>query len=514
LSGEIIVDEKFVEAMNEFRQPDKSKGLIENCSENVVLFAEHMLGFTLYSWQVKFLTDITRQMEDSDGDREFVAITSRQIGKSTSLAIFSIWCAVFNKYPATLGNNTGIGVVSATDRQARKLLSDMVKMLRLGDVHMKMKYVDEDGNPMFGKNFFTDLLSKDDSNNQTTMSMTSYDPDKHGILLNGSKYGSFVKSFAPTPAVLGETFSVILVDEAGLTEKITDTFFHEYLSPTGNATNAVRIYTSTPWVSSGFFYRLVDPEGLYAKHAANVYTFTCDAIEIENSEQRKVIDKKIKEMHDEGKVDEVQRAYFCRFVKGEQNYFDPNDVMQSFVTDYFPVMEYAGPCDLGVDFGGQTTSKTVLTVSELTEDGVVRRLFHKTYDVGQDNDLIEDITELRLRFNIQRIIPDDCPQGDYLIRKMVELGWDVTPMNFRSEKVKKYGSFRSFLKKGKIISYDDQDLKTEMLAMEVAQGLRNTVIRHAPGYTDDMIDSFILSAYHYVHEEEDFRVWDWDDIDD
>ena len=90
---------------------------------------------------------------------------------------------------------------------------------------------------------------------------------------------------------------------------------------------------------------------------------------------------------------------------------------------------------------------------------------------------------------------------------MKEKGWNLTPMNFRSEKVKKYGAFRSDLNNGRIKSYMDDELKTEMLALENSDSARHSVIIAPPGYNDDRIDSFVLSAYHYVQEEGGFKFY-------
>jgi hypothetical protein len=172
---------------------------------------------------------------------------------------------------------------------------------------------------------------------------------------------------------------------------------------------------------------------------------------------------------------------------------------------------------MGVDFGGQVKSRTAVTISELTDKGTVRRLFHKVYPVGKDITLIDDMTNLMTKFNVQRIIPDDCPAGQYMIKKMIEeKGWNVQPMNFRSEKVAKYGAFRNFLNKGKIVSYQDDELKTEMLAMEFNNGSKNSVIEHAPGYTDDLIDSFVMSSYFFVYEDKGVKMYDYfgDDKDE
>ena len=87
------------------------------------------------------------------------------------------------------------------------------------------------------------------------------------------------------------------------------------------------------------------------------------------------------------------------------------------------VEEYSQPCDMGVDFGGQVKSKTVITISTIDEYGQVHRLYHKQYPVQEDLSLLDDIKLLRERFSIERIIVDDCPAGDVWIRRMELEGW-------------------------------------------------------------------------------------------
>ncbi len=80
-------------------------------------------------------------------------------------------------------------------------------------------------------------------------------------------------------------------------------------------------------------------------------------------------------------------------------------------------------------------------------------------------------------------------------------------MNFRSDKVKKYSSFRAAMNRDIIRSYKDDMLKAEMLALQFSQGQRTTFIEHAPGYTDDLIDSFLMSAYFFTDDDETFNFY-------
>ena len=180
---EIKVDDVFIRRMEEYRQPDTSVGLIAASSKNIVVFAERMLGLRptgiivpehknkngieighIYSWQVYVLTMLQKAIEnrhnrqigvecvggENDGyikftvdSREFVILTSRQIGKSALLAIVSPWACLFNKLPSGAGKNTSVIVISASDVQAKKLLYEIKKFLRMGDRFMRDTYKDK-----------------------------------------------------------------------------------------------------------------------------------------------------------------------------------------------------------------------------------------------------------------------------------------------------------------------------------------------------------------------------------
>ena len=554
-SKEIIVDEEFIQKMEAFRQPDTSLGLIAASAKNIVVFAERMLGARpdgmvvpdyknangkrlghIYSWQVYTLTILQRAIENRrnrqiniivpdtedyikvvvDG-REYVVLTSRQVGKSTMLTIIASWSCVFNKLPCGAGESTSVIIISASDVQAKSLLYSVKKFLRMGDRFLRDTYKTPDGKEMFGYykgneyvGLFEGLLDDKEPNNTTTITFKAYEEKVNGpLLLQGSKSGSTIKSYPPTAVVLGETGSLIIEDEAGMTDRITDQFHYDYLYPTGNSTDAVRIYTSTPWLSSGFFYRMVDPDGIYTDNEAVSVTFTIDCIRLENPKYYETVMKTVRQLNSDGKTDEVQRAYYCRFVKGESSYFNPTDIFAVFEENTEMFHTFKEPCDLGVDFGGQVTSRTVLTCTHLDKDGMIRRLYHKAYPVGKDNELIDDIRSLRKLFNIQRTIVDDCPAGQVFIRQMEDCGWEVHRMAFRADKVKKYGAFRVQLKRSKIKSYKDDELKTEMLALENTPGARQSVIQHAPGYTDDLIDSFLMSSYFFIEDEERLEAFQW-----
>jgi hypothetical protein len=496
------VDDSFIAAMDVFRQKPDASGIIEAGSKSLPFFAEHMLGIRLYSWQVDFLTRVQKAIEGNYWTREFCVLTSRQIGKTTAASVLACWVGVYNKVPGTIHNHSITGIISAADKQAKVFLYEIKKLLRAGDQHMAT-YVDDAGVPKFGKEFFTKLLDDNEPNNTEQITFKPHNNKVHGQhLLAGSKSGSVIHSYAPTATILGRTFTVIIIDEAGWSEKISDQVFYDFIYPTGNACNAIRIYLSTPWQASGFFYRYADPDDTFGDSPCDRLAFTIDAIKLENPKYHATVLKLIEQQQADGKNDEVQRGYYVRFVKGDSNFFDPDRVKAIFTSDYTMEYHYDFPCDMGIDFGGQTVSRTVITIStQDKQSGRIRRLYHRRYEVGEDLSLIEDVAALMKDFNIQRIIPDDCPAGWHVIRQMEEKGWPIEPMNFKADKTKKYGGFRASVHRGLVESYQDNQLQVEMLGLEISKGKVSNTIQHAPGLTDDMIDSFVMSCYFYVQDD-------------
>jgi len=332
---ETIVDENFIKEMQQYKEKPVGKGLLEASNDSVILFAEYMLGVKLRAWQVYTLVMMQQILEGKTPYREGVILTSRQIGKTTLDAVFSAWVIIFNKKPSGIANNSPVGIVSASDDQAKKLLNEIKRLLILGDKFMEKHYKDSDGKPMFGVNFLQECIDKKGANNTDTITLCKYDEKKHGkYLLKDSGIGTFVKSLPPTSAILGNTFALSIVDEAGKSDKIPDIVFLDFLSPTTDEFEAPTFYTSTAWNPSGIFYEKCDIDDEHPNPSVWRCMFTIEAIKLEAPKRYAATLKKIEEMNADGKTAEVQRAYYCRFVKGETVYFDPEKVKGMFTTEY------------------------------------------------------------------------------------------------------------------------------------------------------------------------------------
>ena len=82
----------------------------------------------------------------------------------------------------------------------------------------------------------------------------------------------------------------------------------------------------------------------------------------------------------------------------------------------------------------------------------------------------------------------------FMLIQITQNGQTTTFVEFNptGEKVKAYGSFRAALHSGKVKTYRDEQLFTEMKALIQKQGVVNTMIHAPKSYTDDLIDSFVF----------------------
>lgn len=426
-------DKKELKYLDSLRTPsDKSKGLVEACSESAVLFAEHMLGMKLYYWQIKFLQSLQKVTEGRGGPIDYVlALTSRQIGKSTTLAVYALWASFFNKKPDKRFNSTQVLIVSRSDTQAKKLLRDVKRTYVDADRFMRYKYLDEEGNPIFwypknkrGKQgFFTSRLSDDDSNNATMINWRVYDEERDGeFILKGSNATSGVRCYPPTDVVLGETFTIGMVDEAAH-PKIESDFWYQSLKKTGDANKAMWVFTSTPWKPSGFFYDYCDVENRGNANFVERLCFTVETLkyDVEAGHEGATIqyESVVQDIEREkamGQINAVKLGYFCEFVSGETTYFDPDQVYRLFRDDVQMLSECSEPCDLGIDFAGSANGHSTMTVARYDEkQESIIRLYHKRFAKGETVDFIAETEKLMKRFNIQRIVPDECLDEDTLV---------------------------------------------------------------------------------------------------
>src|SRR3990167_2300318 len=222
------VDELWRKGLNEYFH---EIGFLEarTAKRSPTYFMYQYLGMKPYVYQHILFEAISK------GIKRIAICKPRQIGISLSIAVLAFWATFLNVFPSGAYKNTKVGIISRSDEQAKKLMNEIKKILHQGDRYMEKK------NGRSAKDFFTKMIDKKGLNNKTNLSWRN---------------GCTIKSFAPTDASRGETFDLVLVDEAAFVDK---PIFIEVIEPTVSATGGYIILVSTPKGQKGFFFEIFDP---------------------------------------------------------------------------------------------------------------------------------------------------------------------------------------------------------------------------------------------------------------
>lgn len=201
------------------------------------------------------------------------------------------------------------------------------------------------------------------------------------------------------------------------------------------------------------------------------------------------------------------------FTIDETAFFESKKVDEAIDSSLSEVYEWReSPSCLAIDYG-MTSCHTVVTISTRLENGSIRLLYQKEFELGFDDNLLMDesvedsIPNLLKRFSVAWIVPDSCAQGFRTNKEMVAKGYPVvsnsgsigddTGWNFRSDQADRnrgYVSFRSKLHQGLIKMPKIGDLIVQMKALQSVDNKIYTSIRKPQGGKDDRIDSFMMSC--------------------
>jgi hypothetical protein len=467
----VIPDKQKQELKDICEITDKSVSLSKT-KESTSYFAFHSLGLNPRLWQHTLWNALDYSA------KRIACVTSRQIGKSTSVAIYALKVAAYNLRPKGFNKKTHVGIISATDEQSKKIMLEIRRLIHMGDENVSKR--------TSGKieKFYTKMIdsSQAASNNKTAITF---------------KNGNQIICLPPTPRIRGYSFSYVFVDEAAFI--IDDNVFFEYIEPTTANTDGIIVLTSTPNGQQGWFFDLFDPEN---KREHNEYKrFWIHYTSVEDEDFQKSMHSKKKTYLETGREKEWEQEYDALFTSQTTAFFENEDVDKGISPEIMRLDSYKGECDMGVDFG-MVHSKTVITISAMIENKST--LIYDYEYKNTDETLLEDLDVLCSKFNVQRIVCDDCPEGHYIIQELIRKGKNVTKMNFRSEKITKYMAFRKALKQEKIKYYKNTQLTAQLKSLQQIEGPTSTKIEKPSGGRDDYPDSFLLSCYHLIEEEDDF----------
>jgi len=464
----VDMDEKFMDEYYDRLNLKDGKFSTKAARADPVYFAKHMIGFTVRDYQAKMFDMVTE-------NQKVALVKGRQIGFSTTIALYCLWYGWFKKAKTGGLQNTKICVVSKDDDAAKKLLQLIKDFMYMGDKHMSNFLK---GTKLHNTNIFS---------NDIVVSNV----DKLKL-----KNGTEICSFPPTAKVRGGSFDIIFVDEfAFLNNPSIDKFFWTDAMPTISETAGKVIVSSTPNGYGDEFYNIIDPEGKKDKHdfVRASFPYTINGSEVYQQQ----IDVLMSHMEEA----KFKQEYLCDFTENEVSFFSSKRVLEMF-DDTVRDMEldkHVYVC--GIDYG-MTQARTVITLVTQIE-GFIYRAYFKEFPSGWDiNGVIPFMEGLRDRFNISKIVVDDCAQGDSVNKKMIEMGWNVDLFDFKKSKIEAFCAFRNKINKVPVCEVKmapDKRTEQQFLAMKQEETPQGYLKIHKPKRgNDDIVDSMIMACWHYL----------------
>lgn len=445
------------------------------CAQHPSYFAKHFLGITPYAYQHQVLR---RYAVNSRLKNDRVIIcSSRQIGKSVSLACLAIWYAFNNIAPSGVHDNTKVGIISDSDEASITLMSMIQNIIYDSPFNLEEYILKKRGKSFTRREF-------------------------------NFKRG-FVKCFPPTKkAVRGKTFDLVMVDEGGHVE---DKIFHEVIEPTVSAVNGKIIITSTPAGQSGFFFELFDPYELRKFHEYKRYWFNWKVCE--NDMQKRIIKQKLKHAKETGNLKSFDQEYNALFTVDKDAFFEDRQIDNGI--DPGLVSEYENkdvPISIGIDYGIKESETAISVVGKFKNQ--LRLLFQYSkpnFDCNllTDSNWEHSIINLAKRYNVSHFVVDDCAPGDTTNKWMEKNGYPIIRFNFRSDQMagernRGYYIFREYLKKGNIKYPNLRKLIAEMKSIQEIKMEINLRVKAPKNYRDDLIDSFMMACYPFLVSNNDF----------
>jgi hypothetical protein len=320
--------------------------------------------------------------------------------------------------------------------------------------------------------------------------------------------GCQIVSLPPTDAARGYTASWTFRDEGAF---IPDSIHSDVIDPITSATGGKTACTSTPNGKQGWFFKNFDPDDERKEKSFVRLWCPYDVIRQDDPERCERLDKKKQEAIRMGEERSFLQEYEADFTASETGFFNEEDITKSVDDRSECLQEYKGECDMGIDFG-KKVSRTVITITRLEKekdkDPYIRLIYQFEYgeEKGIGADLVEDVAELLKRFNVQRMVVEDCPASSFFQQAALLKGWPMTVFNPTADKNKQYYKFRAWMRQGKIKTPNIPELLRQMRGLVVVQLDVRERIEHGDGLRDDRTDSLMMACFHLTEDKGKLRV--------
>ncbi len=457
--------------------------LIEACKSHPVFHAFYLCGYRLRPYQAYMMDQLFQK-------KYVLSIWGRRLGKSLIYKLFTHWAMHWNKYPQGGDKSTKIMVLAHTQDSAESYISELNEYIQTGDQQIEKLFRGKLGDKYFSSRLPTKGV-RGKKVNQTVMQY-----------LNCDNTWSSIEVYPPTTRPRGRPASIIIMDELAFWgDYATDEYkiYREVVRPIVTDQPNVKIFgASTPNGPSGLCYDLMDIDGhktifelvwmpFYYREEQSYYSI-------------------MKEIYDEYKasnsLDAFRQEYLSELVSARGAYFEQVEIDQTFDPTLRMLVRYSGECDASIDFGGSTTSRTVITIAvkELGKDKfgkdtvIARRIYHKRYALQQDSTLREDIMYLTKLFPAIRKWHIDSQGGGSSFYSWFRTNIGIHKLdevNFRAEKVDMYRLFKIGCFQGRVKTYFDTEMMSEFNSFTAN-------LKPTKGHTDDLLDSFVMCVKEWL----------------
>lgn len=442
-------------------------------AEDPTVFAYLMLGKKLYDYQ-----DLTCSV--ARNNQFTVIVKARQLGFTELFAVYSLWNMWYNKKPVGMAKRTSIGFISKDDSAAGKLPDKIRDLLHEGDKHIYQ---------LFGvKEYFSSQIG--DKNNTEVVTISNVFGD------------SMLSSYPPTQKAIGESFSILIIDEAALLNCPNPKSWYGKISPTTAKTGGSIIISSTPRGHDDFFYPLVDPQDKKSTHTfyrlCFPYSISSDKDYIKAVEVEKTVKDEV----------DFRQEYCCDFTITSSKFFKQASI-EKCINNQIANKDWSRvECVCGVDVG-IANSNTVVTLSAVDkETDKITVFYFYRFPLGTDNNvLIPFVINLEKRFKIVKYIVDHSAPANTVNNMLIRMGRHVKLFDFHSEKLPYYSMFRDYMDKGDLQYIDNKDFIKELYELEEEESKTGKIMIHktSTGF-DDMIASAIMSCSQFLKPKSQFRV--------
>lgn len=450
-------------------------------SSDPVIFAYIGFGATMRPDQIF-------EMDEMIDNQRIITISSRQRGKSFVRQIMGLWVSFYNKFPQGYDRTTKVIVLSMTDDEAARYISEIRNLMAIGDRRLKDIFKGK-----LGDEYFSGKIARKGDTKAPASNMSQLPLYNNGWNL--------IRSFPPTNRARGKPASVLIMDEVAIWDEIggvdAKDVYYAIANPMKLTAPTCKYWvTSTPKKPVGLFYDLCPIDG----HNSNYTMIWLPYYDIKDEVYQKNVEEDRKLYISNGEYDRFRQEYLAEFIDVGDSFFDENDHIEKVFDSSLDMYNtFPHKVTASLDFGGAKNSHTVINIVWYDEvKDIVYRIYHRRYPVGKDSTLKEDVLELSKFFNIYEWVIDSQGAGSTFYSWFRDnFGSDkVTEFVFRADKRDMYNQLRIACYKGKIKSYVDKDLMREFRAY-------TPDYKPMKGETDDLLDALGMGVYKYILPRQD-----------